>query len=228
MADQSPDLVLELPKDLLASRSASRGELVYQALLEAIRNGKLLPGYRIREEEIAAMLGVSRTPVREAIQQLQSRRLVEYAPGRGIAVLEMNRQQILELYAIREVLEGAAARLAAQHADADEIEVMKSLLDELTAAGSDSTRLARLNIALHRVIYEAARNRYVQDALANLQDALSLLGATTFSVPDRFDSANVEHRAIVAAIEARDPDEAERTARLHIREAQRARLKLRM
>lgn len=225
---QEPEnnLDLEMPRELLASRAASRGELVYHALLEAIRSGKLLPGHRIREEEIASTLGVSRTPVREAIQQLQSRRLVEYAPGRGMAVMEMTRQQILELYAMREVLEGAAARFAAQHASIDEIYVMKGLLDELSAAGDDAPTLARLNAALHRTIYEAARNRYVQEALASLQDALSLLRVTTFSVPERHVSADKEHRDIVDAIEARNPDEAERAARLHIREAQRARLKL--
>lgn len=226
--DSELALKLSMPPDLKGARNVPRGELVYRALLHAIRNGDLPPGQRIREEEIAQLLGVSRTPVREAIQQLQSRRLIEYAPGRGMAVLEMSRQQILELYAMREVLEGAAARFAAQHASPDEIDVMKGLLDELTAAKGDSAGLAALNATLHRTIYEAARNRYVQEALNNLADALSLLRSTTFSLPERHASADVEHRAMVAAIEARDADAAERTSRLHIREAQRARLKMHM
>ena len=85
---------------------------------------------------------------------------------------------------------------------------------------------ARINIALHRTIYDAARNRYMQEALNNLEDALSLLRNATFSLPERFASADREHRAIVAAIESRDSEGAEAASRLHIREAQRARLRL--
>lgn len=212
----------------LSSRAGPRGEFVYKALLEAIRAGRLLPGERIREEDVAQSLGVSRTPVREALQLLQARRLVELAPGRGIIVMELNRQQVLELYAMREVLEGAAARFAAQHAVAPEIALMKQLLDEFTAAEGDSLKLARLNNALHRTIYEAARNRYMHEALNNLEDALSLLRNTTFSLPERHASADREHRAIVAAIENRDSDAAEAESRRHIREAQRARLSMLM
>ena len=216
------------PGSSLSSRAGPRGEFVYKALLEAIRAGRLLPGERIREEDVAQSLGVSRTPVREALQLLQARRLVELAPGRGIVVMELNRQQVLELYAMREVLEGAAARFAAQHAVAPEIAVMKHLLDEFTAAKGDPEKLARINNNLHRTIYEAARNRYMHEALNNLEDALSLLRNTTFSLPERQASADREHRAIVAAIENRDSDAAEAESRRHIREAQRARLSMLM
>src|ERR687894_286250 len=81
------------------SRNGSRGEFVYKALLQAIRTGQIKPGDRIREEDVAQSLGVSRTPVREALQQLQARRLIEMAPGRGIVVVELNVQQVMELYA---------------------------------------------------------------------------------------------------------------------------------
>jgi DNA-binding GntR family transcriptional regulator len=212
----------------LASRGGPRGELVYKALLEAIRAGRLQPGDRIREEDVAQSLGVSRTPVREALQHLQARRLVEMAPGRGIVVVEFNTQQVMELYAMREVLEGAAARFAAQHALGAEVAVMRELLEEFTGAQGDAAKLARINNALHRTIYDAARNRYMQEALNNLEDALSLLRNTTFSLPERFASADREHRAIVAAIESRDSEGAEAASRLHIREAQRARLRLLM
>jgi DNA-binding GntR family transcriptional regulator len=172
--------------------------------------------------------GVSRTPVREALQHLQARRLVEMAPGRGIVVVELNTQQVMELYAMREVLEGAAGRFAAQHALPAEIAMMHELLEEFEAAAGDSARLARINNNLHRTIYEAARNRYMHEALNNLEDALSLLQNTTFSLPERHAPANAEHRRIVAAIESRDSDGAESASREHIREAQRARLRMLM
>jgi DNA-binding GntR family transcriptional regulator len=158
---------------------------------------------------VAQSLGVSRTPVREALQHLQARRLVEMAPGRGIVVVELNTQQVMELYAMREVLEGAAARFAAQHALPAEIAMMHELLAEFDAAAGDPQRLAGINNALHRTIYEAARNRYMHEALNNLEDALSLLQNTTFSLPERHASAAREHRAIVSAIESRDSEGAE-------------------
>ena len=212
----------------LSSRGGPRGEFVYKALLDGIRAGRILPGDRIREEDVAQSLGVSRTPVREALQHLQARRLVEMAPGRGIVVVELSTQQVMELYAMREVLEGAAARFAAQHALPAEIAMMRELLDAFDAARGDPTRLARINNSLHRTIYEAARNRYMHEALSNLEDALSLLQNTTFSLPERHEFGLAEHRAIVAAIESRDSEAAEAASRLHIREAQGARLRMLM
>lgn len=213
---------------VFSSRGGPRGEFVYNALLEGIRAGRIRPGDRLREEEVAQSLGVSRTPVREALQHLQARRLVELAPGRGIVVVEFSTQQVMELYAMREVLEGAAARFAAQHAMAAEIAMMREFLAEFDAAEGDSQRLARVNNTLHRTIYEAARNRYMLEALNNLDDALSLMQDTTFSLPERFASASKEHRDIVDAIENRDADVAEMASRKHIREAQQARLRLLM
>lgn len=210
----------------MTARGGPRGEFVYKALLDAIRAGRIKPGDRIREEDVAQSLGVSRTPVREALQHLQARRLVELAPGRGIVVVELNTHQVMELYAMREVLEGAAARFAAQHALPVEIAEMRELLDEFAGASGDAPRLARINNALHRTIYQAARNRYMHEALNSLEDALSLLRNTIFSLPERHASADREHRAIVSAIESRDSEEAEQASRLHIREAQRARLRM--
>lgn len=210
--------------ELYSARTGSRSDYAYRVLLNAIRNGTLSPGDRIREEEVAQSLGISRTPVREAIQLLQARRLVEDVRGRGIVVIELTRLQVLELYAMREVLEGAAGRFAASYASPAEIMLMRQQLEEFNAAEGDAAKLGSINAKLHLTIYEAARNRYVQEALANLQDSLSLLPSTTFSLPGRFASAKEEHRAIVDAIELRDSDQAEAACRLHIREAQRARL----
>ena len=212
----------------LSSTDGPRSAFVYKAFLAAIRDGTILPGDRIREDDLAKSLGVSRTPVREALQFLQARRLVEMAPGRGLVVVELNIPQVMELYAMREVLEGAAARFAAQHALPAEIAMLRELADEFEAAEGDPKRLARINDNLHRAIYEAARNRYMHEALNNLGDALSLLQNTTFSLPERHASASREHRAIVAAIEARDSDRAEAESRHHIREAQQARLRMLM
>lgn len=212
---------------LTPSRSRPRSEVVYQALIRAIRRGEIQPGERIREEDVADLLGVSRTPVREALQQLQAYKLVELVPGRGNVVVELSMQQAMEVFAMREVLEGAAARLAAQHAQPAEIAIMSELLITFEGAGTDDpSALADINQKLHRTIHQAAHNRYMQDTLAHLNDTLSLLPGSPFGLGRRADIAAQEHRAIVEAIASRDADGAEAAAKRHIREALAARMRM--
>lgn len=220
----------QAPSDKVAAaesfRDTSRGEYVYQEMRNAIQEGRYRQGERIREEDIAQSMGVSRTPVREALRRLQTRGLLEFAAGRGLVVAELSKQQVLELYAMRELLEGAAARLAAQHATPTEIAYMRHLLDEFRREGNNSSRLAHINQAFHRAICDAAHNRYMQQSLNDLGDALALLRDTTFAMPGRSRTADIEHGAIVDAIEKRDPDAAETQARDHIRQAQRLRMQM--
>lgn len=182
------------------------------------------PGVRVRESELATSLGVSRTPVREALNRLQSDGLLTYQPRRGAIIAELTPQQALELYSVREILEGAAARFAALYASDLEIRLLQDLLDQQKGAGSDSAALAKLNRNFHEIIYRMAHNRYLLDILQRGQDHLVLLVETTYLAPNRAETAYVEHSEIVNAIARRDPDMAELTARRHIREAQRIRM----
>ncbi|MBD1547007.1 GntR family transcriptional regulator [Roseibium aggregatum] len=204
---------------------SSRGSKVYQALLERIRNGTLPPGSRMREDEIASLLGVSRTPVREALARLQARGLVESARG-GWTIVELTRSQVMELYAMRGVLEGAAARFAAENASSSEIAGLKHVAEMFARSESDASERARVNMIFHEAIYEAAHNTYLIRMLQDLNDSLALLSDTTFTVEGRVEGAEVEHGLILAAIEARSPDAAEQAARAHIRHALEARLTL--
>ena len=201
-------------------------ERVFRQLRQALRGGLYRPGDRLREQEVAERLKVSRTPVREALGRLAMQGLVEPAGSRGMIVRSLTTAEVLELYAMRELLEGAAARLAAQHASPPEFDALADLETEFEASASDAPQMARLNLMLHEAITRAARNRYLDGALQEVQDAIALLGPTTFSVAGRPASAAEEHREIIAAIAARDPDKAEQAARAHIREALRFRLKL--
>ncbi|OJU07178.1 MAG: GntR family transcriptional regulator [Rhizobiales bacterium 65-79] len=203
----------------------SRGQWVYEKLIQDVRDGKYAGGVRIREEEIARALGVSRTPVREALSRLQARGLLELAPF-GLVVTELSRQQVLELYAVREILEGSAARFAAQHASDSEISALHSIAREFDRDHADPQRLAHLNRQLHGSIYEAAHNRYLMRSLNEFQDTLALLASTTFTVVGRPKEASKEHAVIIKAIERRDADAAEQAARQHIHRAQEARLKM--
>src|SRR5215813_13087595 len=124
-----------------ALRNISRSEFVFAALRDAIWDGRFAPGERIPEEEIARSLGVSRTPVREALRRLQERGMLSVGAGRTLVVAELSRQQVLELYAMREILEGSAARFAAQHANEAEVDMLHRLLDEFDKHQADARML---------------------------------------------------------------------------------------
>ena len=205
---------------------APLAEAVYQALRRELVSGTYRSGDRLREDEIAERLKVSRTPVREALGRLAARGLIVPSGARGLVVRSLDTAELVELYAMREILEGAAARLAAEHASEPEVEALNDIEADSAAHAGDPDRLAIINRAFHRAIFAAARNRYLNGALEELQDAIALLGGTTFSVTGRPRSAAAEHRAIIDAIANRDPDAAEQAARAHIREALRARLKM--
>ena len=200
--------------------------IVYDAIRDSLRKGEYRPGDRLREEEVAQRLNVSRTPVREALGRLQARRLLETAGGRGLVVRRLEVGDVMELYTMREIIEGASARLAADHASVTEIDALQDLNGAFEAAADDPAEMFRVNRLFHAAIYRAARNRYLDFALDEIQDSISLLGSTTFVVQQRVAIAGGEHRAIIDAIVRRDQAEAEEQARAHIRGALRARLRL--
>jgi DNA-binding GntR family transcriptional regulator len=204
-----------------------RGEFVYTQLRTEIRNGTLMPGSRLRETEIADRLQVSRTPVREALKRLESEGLAVFSQPRGMTVTELSAGQVLELYAMREILEGAAARFAAEHASVLEIESLKHLVAQHpTIKTADEAYLN--NRRIDEAIASAAHNVYLLKALNVLQDAVSLLGATTYTVPGRIKLGLGEIANVVKAITNRDPDEAEAAARAHVRAAGAVRLVMRL
>lgn len=204
----------------------SRGEQAYQELQAAIQSGALKPGTRLRESELAEWLNSSRTPVREALNRLQTEGLVVQEPRRGMIVAELDHNMVAELYVMREVLEGTAARLAARHASDVEISMLREIADRDKTANDDPVKLAKNNRLFHETLYRAAHNRYLLKTLSMLRESMALLGQTTLSIPGRSDAAFEEHDAIVAAIERHDAAAAEETCRSHIRAAYRARMKL--
>jgi DNA-binding GntR family transcriptional regulator len=198
---------------------------VYGRLRAEIRERRLLPGERLREVELAERLGVSRTPVREALKRLASEGLLKLNSSRGFVVTELTPGHVMQLYAMREMLEGAAARFAAEQASPLEIESIQQLAAQLEGLKTP-TRIAALNRHLHDAIVLATHNIYLIQAMNTMRDALELLGTTTYSSPERIASGYRENMAIVERIAARDSDGAEQAARLHIRSASTVRLKM--
>jgi DNA-binding GntR family transcriptional regulator len=206
-------------------RGTSRAEIAYARLRTAIHGGRFRAGERVREEAIAKWLGISRTPVRDALKRLESDGLLSSAPRRGLVVADLDQQQVTELYVVRDLLEGLAARLAAQHASAAEIAAMRDLLERQSRTSADDLpALATLNRLFHDVIYRAARNRYLIAVLDSFEGSLALLPGTTYVAPGRATSALREHTQVVDSIERRDADRADRVARAHIQAAERIRL----
>jgi len=210
--------------DPRALRTGSRADFVYQSVRNAIWDGHFARGERIREEDIAKSLGVSRTPVREALQRLQQRGLLVTSPGRGLAVAQMSVKQVFDLYAMREILEGSAAGFAARHATEAEVQILYSLQKQLSVEGHDALALVTLNRRFHQHIYEAAHNEYLLDTLEVLNDSMALLHNLTSRMPTRREQSDSEHLKIVQAIEKRDAEGAERASRNHIQQAQKSRL----
>ena len=180
-----------------------RGQGAYARIRAAIRTGALVPGLRLTETDLAARFGVSRTPIRHAVARLESEGLLTREPRRGLAVTRPDHAQIIELYVMREILEGAAAHLAAQHATDTEIEAMEELLAAEPSAFSDALHLAEINQRLHGLLYLASHNRYLLRSLEQLSATIALL-PSLLTEGARAVAAHAEHSDIIEALKRRD------------------------
>lgn len=203
---------------------ASLADQAYEGLLAAIAAGGLKPGERVRETALAEQLGISRTPIREALQRLARDGLVQLDARNGARVAELSLRAIQELYDLREILEGSTARLAALSASANDLQRLNAVLAQEAAHLDDPTALAKLNKLYHRTLCEAANNRYLTSAVATFSTTLLLLGPTTLAAQSRAEEAHAEHRAVVEAVAAGDAERAEALMRGHIRRARELRL----
>ncbi len=198
---------------------------VYQLILDAIDGGELPGGARLIETELAERFGVSRTPVREALKRLEAQG-VAAAQGRRLVVASLDHDQLGELYEVRGVVEGLAARLAARHAAPEEIAVLRGMVEADRALAGRPGELARANKRFHRQMHRASHNRYLDQMLQGMRRSLALLSTTSLSAPGRGAESVAEHDAIIRAIEARDEDAADVAARRHISNAYVSRLKI--
>ncbi|WP_028031089.1 GntR family transcriptional regulator [Gemmobacter nectariphilus] len=201
-----------------------QGQSAYRRLIEEIRCGVLSPGARLREIELAERLGISRTPVREAIRQLESDGLVTHLPRQGATIRSLDHAEVVELYEMRAVLEGTAARLAARAASDIELAELAALNTEL-AMVPPGAQAREINRIFHRTLIEAARNRFLIKAMSALQKTLLILGPTTLAEPERAASAVAEHGAVLNALLARDGAGAETAMRVHVEAALSARIR---
>lgn len=198
----------------------------YRLILEAIEAGLYKPGDRLVESELAEQLGVSRTPVREALQRLETQAMLR-RDGRSLIVASLDHNQLSELYAVRTELEGLAARLAARHATEEEVHVLRGMVeDDRRLLGGDPKALSRANKRFHKQIHLASHNRFLVQQLDLVHRSMALMANTSFAAEGRDVQGLDEHSAIVAAIEARDGEAAWQALRLHISRAYETRLRV--
>lgn len=213
-----------LPAD--ATARPLQGQGAYDRLCEEIRSGALPPGTRLTETEIADRLGISRTPVREAIRRLEAEGLVDHQPRSGAVVRRLDYPEIMELYEMRAVLEGTAARLAARAASPVELEELASINAEMAGATGQPARLVHLNRQFHARLLDAARNRFLLGAMGSVERTLLILGPSAMESPERAGEAVGEHQAVLDALAARDGAAAEEAMRRHMERAQLTRLRM--
>jgi DNA-binding GntR family transcriptional regulator len=189
--------------------------------------GTLPPGTLVREADLARQFGMSRTPIREAMQRLQAEGLVTAAAQRGFLVADLSPDELADVYQVRAVLEALAARLAAQRAtrsDIGRLEDIFEALDEAVVRG-DEERDLTLTGEFHDAIADTSRNRYLQSMLSNIREIFERYRRTRSVAPVRVQEGHADHAELLAAIRARDAERAGVLASRHIAGALAARLK---
>lgn len=197
----------------------------YELILDAIDTGTYKPGSRLVESELADRFGVSRTPIREALQRLETQSLLT-RDGRSLIVASLDHSQLSELYVVRGALEGLAARLAARHATPQELAVLRDMLEADRKLIDDPEAMSRANRRFHKQIHLASHNRFLVQQLDLVHRSMALLASTSIAVTGRPSDTLEEHERIVHAIEVGDGDAADKALRDHISQAFIIRLRL--
>lgn len=196
-------------------------ERVYQALKHRILAGMLEPGSRLVELQLATEFSVSRTPVREALKRLTAEGLVRLDPVRGIVVSDVDARELEEIFVVREVLDGLAARLAAGRVSQTDLTKLHLLMDMMRDAVKTGQweGMVQANIKFHDVLHQAAGNERLRHLTRNLLDFVRRFSTEAFASQERAAEVLAEHEEIIKAMEARDADLAEKMARRHVETA---------
>lgn len=199
-------------------------EIVFDTLREAIINQILKPGERLMEVQLAEELGVSRTPVREAIRKLELEGLVIMVPRKGAYVSGISLKDITEVFEIRIALETLAAGLAARRITEEELEEMERQLvrESEETEVSNLRSIVEIDTDFHDLLYKASRNQKLIEIISNLREQLHRFRSASLARPGRGKTALEEHKKIVEALAARDVELVEKLAKIHIERAEQA------
>jgi DNA-binding GntR family transcriptional regulator len=200
-------------------RNAPARLRVYAVLRDAIVRAELAPGTQLSENELAEQLGVSRTPIREALGRLRDDRLVEVVPQLGTFVSKISTQAVTDAQFIREALECAAVRASAERVGDEGIAALEENLrsQERSREGGDLDAWYLLDDAYHRELCDLSGHPAVWGVSERAKSHLNRLRRISLTMPDYLPEMIVEHRSVADALGRRDPDAAERTLRHHLR-----------
>lgn len=215
-------------KDLLDQKVQVQSlvDVVAERIEAAIINGTLEPGSRLSEQALAASLGVSRGPLREAIRRLEGRKLLERTPNIGVRVAALSLRDLKEILEVREALEGMACALAAQNMSQEDIAILAGLLgshekQKEVQEGTGYYQESKDFDFHFRIVTGSGNQRLIQMLLTDLYYLLRVYRYKSSTKPGRAKEALQEHREIIAAITARDSNAAEEAMRRHLRNARR-------
>lgn len=203
-------------------------EVVVENIRNTIVSGQFPPGMRLMELHLAKDMGVSRTPVREAIRKMELEGLVVMIPRRGAYVANISIKDINEVYEIRIALDVLAAGLAAERINDEEIAEMKRLLklDEPLIASRDFPKIIENDTAFHDVIYKASRNKRLINIVSNLREQITTIRGRSMPYPGRLETMGEEHKEIMEAIGSRNVERSQKAVRVHLENAERTLLKV--
>lgn len=195
------------------------GDRVWKAIRDLIASQVFPPGSKLNVEQLCRDLGVSRTPVWDAMKRLETAGLVETVPRQGVFVLNFSVEKVREIYAVREVLEGLAARWAAERVGPAELEALGAVIrrQEGAVRALDFPCYSRADLEFHSRVLAAARNHLLSRQLEAVYDQMLVLRLRTLNLPDRIHASFAEHTRVFEAVAARDPERAEAAARAHVR-----------
>lgn len=196
------------------------GEVVFEYLREAILNGTLKPGERLMEIALAEQMGVSRTPVREAIRKLEKESFVEMIPRKGAYVADLTAKDIIDVLEIRILLEGFASAMAAEHMTEEELSGLDNTLHAFNDAVERQDRQAMIDLdnTFHDLIFDSTRNNKLIDIVKDLHDQFQRFRLTYFSEFDNYLELQKWHQKIYNAIVAHDAEEAKNAAEQHVQQ----------
>ncbi|MBP3475980.1 MAG: GntR family transcriptional regulator [Lachnospiraceae bacterium] len=193
-------------------------DVVFNTLRKAILTGELKPGERLMEIHLANQLGVSRTPIREAIRKLELEGLVTMIPRRGAEVAQITEKSLKDVLEVRRALDALCVELACDRISADETEQLKKACDEFERAtrSKDVTTIAAADVALHDIIVQATRNRRLIQLINNLSEQMYRYRFEYIKDESRHDNLVDEHRMIYESILHKDKQKAAEASKLHI------------
>ena len=206
------------------NRPDSLAKLAYEALLKSILSGELTSSEIYNEKALAEQLGISRTPVREALLELSVQGMVHFLPRKGITVNRFTEQDVVEIFEIRRAIESAAVEKVARMSPSPDMSRMdKTLLDQRRAAGKNNVQsFLAADRAFHVLFSELTTNRRMKEIMENIRNLIHLMSIQALRVPGRAEIVLEEHRRIIQAVKEGDAKRA-RTAMLnHLLESEKA------